>query len=110
MSYDFTVVAMREVAVYEANITSNVSGVWHKSFEACGGLGHFADALASLKGSEAKALLGVMLDWIHTQGPAWVASFDAPNGWGTGAGAVEVLDQIYRALLENPDGRVAVSR
>ncbi len=110
MSYDFSVKVMSECDVFNANYTSNCSGVWHKSFEATGGQGHFADALQSKTAKEAGDLLGVMLDWIDTQPPEWVASHNAENGWGFGDGAVDVIRRLRVACLENPAGRVSIWR
>lgn len=111
MSYDFYVEA-HGTTIYDANYTSNCSGVWHRSFEGVGGKPeeHFADALERGTAAEAAKILSVMLDWIEQQPQGWAASFDAPNGWGNGADAVRILRELRDACLQVPDGRVRISR
>jgi hypothetical protein len=114
VSYDFYVhaVVTQDVRVFDRNYTSNCSGIWHKAFEGAGGKPeeHFADVLQAKSAKEAGELLGVMLDWIYAQSPEWVASHDAPNGWGSGAGAVKVLEELRAACVAHPTGLVNVSR
>ncbi len=112
MSYDFSIYALREARVFDVNYTSNCSPVWHKAYEAVSGdpQAHFADVIEGLKAGDAAVILGKMIDWAEQQPREWLTGFDAKNGWGTGAGALEVLRELKRACAEHPDGRLSISR
>ncbi len=110
MSYDFSVYVKREVDILDQNYTGNVAGLWQAAFMATGASGHFAEALNTKTAEEASAWLSVMLDWIEAQPAGWVESFDSPNGWGSGRDAVQVLEALRKACVENPAARVSITR
>lgn len=108
MSLDVTIVVVRKVAVFDANITHNLrkmakavseefyKAVWHPE-----DLGittttqlynYLFDGLVELKSK-----------------PDFYRQFDSPNGWGVYEHFVPWLENYLKACEENPDGEIEVS-
>ncbi len=122
MSYDVRLEAMRPVAVYEGNMTSNVSGIWRAALDHCypnrldkirgpgpaEELGAF-EALYGLDTHEQADLLEKAAEHITTN-PDIYKPMEPKNGWGDFVGAAEFMREIALALRANPDAVISVSR
>jgi len=88
--------------VYWSNYTSNMSPMWKDA----------GIDLVDFNGRPAADLdraLTPVLSVLRADPGRWRA-YDAPNGWGTYASALEWLDGILAACREHPDAVVRVSR
>lgn len=109
MSLDVSLYAVRTVEVYDGNITHNCADMakavgiykllWRPK-ETEGGnvragkiLGRVKEGLAKLK-----------------EDPDYYRQFEPDNGWGTYNQFVAWLEEYVRALEENPDAVIEVSR
>jgi hypothetical protein len=111
MSYDV------RIGDFDANYTSNAGKLYHRHIERDDETG--LQALHGLTGKQAHALIAQALDRIHHEyvsvsksgeigARSFCAQYDAPNGWGSTAGALIFLARIAAACAENPRKRVSV--
>jgi hypothetical protein len=107
MSLDVTLTAVREVDVFEANITHNLNkmaieaGVYTYLWNPtkCG-IVHAAQLIAPLNAGVKRM----------KENPAYFKQFNAKNGWGTYENFVPWIEKYIQACEENPDAKVLVSR
>lgn len=107
MSLDVSLVVMREVEIFEANITHNLN----KMAEAAGVY------LACWRPEEigaqyAKDIVPILEDGIAAMKakPVTFSQFNAKNGWGTYENFLPWLEKYLAACKENPNAEIRVSR
>lgn len=103
MSLDISLSAMRQVTVFDANFTHNVTPMWRKA--------GIYDALYNSNGLLARDVLGVLRAGLADMEdkPQEYTSLDAANGWGTYAHALPWLRALVTAFAANHDAIISVS-
>lgn len=107
MSLWVSLMATREVEIFDANITHNLGGmarhcgvytaVWHP------------EDLGIKKAEQLIPILYVGLE-ILKNGKERFKKFDSENGWGTYEQFVSWLQKYLDACIENPDAQVIAKR
>lgn len=107
MSLDVSLMAVRPVEVYTANITHNLN----KMAEAAGIYKHLwrPDEIGITKAAQLIEPLTVGLADLKAR-PEFFATFDAENGWGKYPGLVRFVEAYLAACIADPDADVEVSR
>lgn len=104
MSLDICLKVVKEVKVFDANFTHNVTSMWRKA--------GVYDALYNSEGMTAFEVLPYLrggLDDMRAK-PDEYAALDAPNGWGTYNNALPWLERLVAAFEEMPNGIIGVSK
>jgi len=107
MSLDVSLLAVREVEVYSANITHNLTkmadaaeiyyALWRPEEI---GITHANQLIEPLRKGLAKMIAK----------PEYFKTFESPNGWGLYDDFVPWIERYLAACEENPDARVEVWR
>lgn len=116
MSYDVWIKDKNGQVVFDSNMTSNVSAMWHDHFGIEGGLlgldgmtwkqakPHFKEFWNSLN-RERRCLY---VEGVRGE-PKFCEKYDAKNGWGSAVGAMTFIAEIQSAWAMNPKATLHVS-
>ena len=104
MSLDFCLTETKEVSIFDANITHNLTPMWKKA--------GVYDALYMSEGLIAKGIIEVLEKGIYDMEdkPEEYIKLNAINGWGTYRHALPFLKEILKACKENPDAKIQISK
>ena len=107
MSLDIYLEALREVSVFDGNITHNLN----RMADAAGIYKHLwrPDEIEIREAKQLIEPLRIGLALLESD-PERFKAFDAANGWGTYQNLVVFVREYLHACEENPDARVRVSR
>jgi hypothetical protein len=107
MSLDIDLMAVREVSVFDTNITHNLAPM----AERAGIYQHLwrPEEIGITMASELIEPLTAGLAKMKAD-PDHYRTFDAPNGWGTYNDFVPFVERYLAACIGNPDATIAVSR
>ena len=107
MSLDVSLIATRQVEVYESNITHNLT----KMAEAAGIYKHLwrPEELGILSAFDLIAPLEEGLARLKAN-PDYFREYNSPNGWGMYEHFVPFVEQYLNACKENADACVTTNR
>ena len=99
MSVNLEIIAKRDVAIYETNITFNLAKMYYKAIDKDLGL-------EKLKGMTCEKALPIInqaiKDMIDKKDE--YKELNPSNGWGTYEGLLECFREMRNVCEENPDG------
>ncbi len=103
MSLDVSIRAKREVEVYEANITYNLSKMYYKCIDK-------EQGLKRLNGMMCAQCIPILNDAIKDmiKNRKEYEELNPENGWGTYTGLLNTFQKMRDCCEENPDGIVEV--
>lgn len=104
MGLDIWLKVVKEVDVFEANFTHNVTPMWRKA--------GIYDALYNSDGMTAFEVLPYLRGGLQDMRakPDEYEALNAPNGWGTYKHALPWLEKLVAAFEETPNGIIGVSK
>lgn len=107
MSLDVYLHAMREVDVFDANITHNLGTMAQQA-----GIYKHLWRPEELGITKAAGLIDPLREGLALlrSYPERFKAFDPPNGWGSYGGLVEFVAKYLQACEANPDASIRVSR
>ena len=99
MSVDLSIRAKRDVEIYEANITYNLSKMYYKAIDEELGL-------KKLKGMICKDALPIINNAINDmiKNKTEYEKLNPENGWGSYDGLLKTFREIRTVCEDNPDG------
>lgn len=106
MSYDISLTSACGGFYHEiGDVTWNVCPLFYWAFDTEEGI----RGLNDMDALSAATIVGGALERIAKAEPGSLDKFEPPNGWGSVAGATELLVDIRAACLEHPTATVNVT-
>lgn len=104
MSLDISIMAKREVEIYEANVTYNLSDMYYKCIDK-------EQGYRKLDGMTCKNALSIINNSIADMlnNADEYRKLNPSNGWGSYEGLLAQLQQMRSCCESNPDGIIYVS-
>lgn len=101
MSLDIGVKAIREIRIYDSNITYNLADIYYKCID--GGF----KTLNEMTCKEALPILNKAIENMIENEKEY-RKLEPSNGWGTYEGLLKELRELRTCCEENPDGIIEV--
>ncbi len=104
MSLDISITAKREVEIFEANITYNLSDMYYKCIDKKRGF----KKLDNMKCKEALPIINnAITDMLNNANE--YRKLNPRNGWGSYEGLLTKLQEMRNCCESNPDGIINIS-
>lgn len=104
MSLDINIKAMREVEIYEANITYNLAPMYYKCIDKEKGL----KKIDNMSCKEALPIINNAITNMLNYADEY-RKLNPANGWGSYEGLLAKLQELRNCCETNPDGIIEVS-
>lgn len=104
MSWDINIKAKREVSIFEANITYNLSDMYYKCLDRKLGLKIFDE----MNCKEALPILQKAIEDLIDNREEY-EKLNPKNGWGTYEHLLGTLINMRKCCIDNPDGIIELS-